>query len=181
MAKTVKKLKVVKELKLDLGCGPHPKEGFTGVDIADFGQPIKADLNKKWQWKDNSVDEVFSSHTLEHFSGEERVHFMNELYRVLKPGAKAQFVVPHWASARAYGDPTHKWPPVGEMTWLYLNRDWRALNAPHVGYRCDFDFTYGYALAPGWETRSQEAQQFGLMHYREVAMDMMATLTKRVE
>lgn len=177
--KKQKKTKVAKELRIDLGCGPHPKEGFIGVDIMDFGQDIVADITKKWQWKDNSVDEVHSSHTVEHLDGPERVHFFNELYRVLKPGGKATIIVPHWASSRAYGDPTHKWPPISEMSWLYLNREWRALNAPHVGYRCNFDFTYGYSIAPMWQAKSEEARQFGLTHYREVAMDTMATLTKK--
>src|SRR4051812_20709677 len=57
---------------------------------------------KPWPWSDNSVDEVHTSHTVEHFTAEERIHFVNELYRILKPGATVKIIVPHWASYRAY-------------------------------------------------------------------------------
>lgn len=179
--KKVKEVKTPVPLKLDLGSGPHVREGFEGADIIDFGQKYVLDLRKKWPWKDNSVDEVNSAHTVEHLDSDERVFFFNELYRVLKPGAKAYILVPYYMSTRAYGDPTHKWPPISEMFWSYLNRNWRATQAPHVGYRCDFDFTYGYSLQEPWASRSEETRQFALMHYKEVAADMMATLIKKVD
>jgi hypothetical protein len=68
---------------------------------------------------------------------------------VLKKGAKAEITVPHWASARYYGDPTHK-EPFSEFAWLYLNAEWRKANAPHVGYVCDFDSAYGFSIRPTW-------------------------------
>ena len=38
-------------LRLDLGCGPHPKEGFTGVDSRKFpGVDIVHNLLKPWPW-----------------------------------------------------------------------------------------------------------------------------------
>lgn len=180
MVKTKKKkeIKKEKELKLDLGCGPHPIEGFTGVDSMDFGQPIKADLTKKWKWKDNSVDEVNCSHTIEHFTNKERIHVFNELYRVMKVGAKCTITVPHWASIRAYGDLTHEWPPISEFFWYYLSKDWRKTNAPHTPLTCNFTATWGYSMHPLWQTKNQETQQFGLTHYREVAQDTIATIIK---
>ena len=64
------KLKAVRksELKLDLGCGKSPREGFTGVDVRDFGQPIKADLSKAWPWQDGTVKEAHSSNLVEHLT-----------------------------------------------------------------------------------------------------------------
>jgi len=129
--------------------------------------------------KDASVDEVYTSHFLEHLTGAERVGFFNELYRVMRKDAKAQIIVPHWASGRAYGDPTHQWPPVVEFFWYYLDKGWRDANAPHAGLTCDFLATWGYSVAPAWQVRSQEAQMFGINHYREVAQDMLATVVKR--
>ena len=165
--------------KLDLGCGPHPKEGFTGVDIMDFGQDIVADLRKRWPWKDGSIEEVHCSHTVEHFTGEERIHFFNELYRVLKPDGKCTMIVPHWASVRAYGDVTHQWPPISEMFFYYLTKAWRDGNAPHVPFTCNFETTWGYAISPLWQTKSQESQQFAATHYREVIADTIATLIRK--
>ena len=76
-------------LKLDLGCGKNPREGFIGVDSRKFGQQIVADLRKPWPWADASVEEVNCSHFVEHLTAPERIHFVNELYRVLVPEGKA--------------------------------------------------------------------------------------------
>lgn len=174
-------------LKLDLGCGPHKKEGFTGVDAIEFpGVDIVLDISRAvWPWKNDSVEEAHASHVLEHFPAAGRFNFMNELYRVLKPGAKATIITPHWASCRAYGDLTHQWPPVSEFFWFYLKREWRMANAPHTdakhfpgGLDCNFEVTWGYSLEPGVASRNQEYQQFALQYYKESCQDTIATLVK---
>lgn len=173
-------------LKLDLGCGPNKKAGFTGVDSLSFpGVDVVSDLRSRWPFEDNSVDEAYASHCLEHFTAMERIHFFNQLYRVLKPGAKTTIITPHWSSCRAYGDPTHKWPPVSEFAWFYLSKVWRGGNAPHTdsanlegGFNCNFEVTWGYGLNPEVASRNQEYQQFAMTHYKEAVTDMIATLTK---
>lgn len=186
-------------MKLDLGCGKNKREGFIGVDTMAFdGVDIVLNLAEKmqiansfdpllphtvwkpWPWEKESVEEVHCSHFLEHLTNAERVHFYNELYRVMKTGAKCQLIVPHWSSGRAYGDPTHQWPPVVEFSLYYLDKAWRDMNAPHCGLTCDFHATWGYAPLPHpWQARSQEVQIFAINHYREVAQDLIATLMKR--
>lgn len=173
-------------LRLDLGAGQAKKAGFTGVDCLPFpGVDVVMDLRKEWPWKDGSVEEANSSHCLEHFTAVERCHFFNELYRVLKPGAKTTLITPHWSSCRAYGDPTHQWPPVSEFLWYYLKRDWRMSQAPHTdaqhwpqGFNCNFEVTWGYSLEPGIAARNQEYQQMAIAYYKEACADMVATLTK---
>lgn len=172
--------------KLDIGCGKNKREGFIGVDqYAMEGVDIVMDVRQKWTFDDASVEEVHCSHFLEHLTGPERVRFYNELFRVLKPGAKATIITPHWASNRAYGDPTHQWPPVAEMGFYYLKQSWRDTQAPHTdikwnpdGYSCDFDATWGYSFAPDLGMRNQEYVQFALQNYKEAAQDMIATLIK---
>lgn len=167
-------------LKIDLGCGKNVREGFIGVDSRKFGQPIIADLRKAWPWKSGSVDEAHSSHFIEHLTGPERIHFVNELYRVLKPGANCQVIVPHWASCRAYGDLTHQWPPISEFWFYYLDRGWREANAPHNdAYTCDFLATWGYNMRQDLQVRNAEYQQFALQNHKEAAQDIIATLTAR--
>lgn len=181
MAKKAAKLAVVEQpLKLDLGCGRNPKEGFTGVDCRDFGQAITADLRQPWPWKNDSVEEVNCSHFVEHLTGQERIHFVNELYRVMKKDAKAQLVTPSWSSCRAYGDLTHQWPPVSEMWFYYLSKDWREKEAPHNDfYKCDFQATWGYSLHQGIMSRNSEYQQHALQFWKEAAQDIIATLVKK--
>lgn len=179
----------VKIIKLDIGCGKNKREGFTGVDqYAMEGVDVVHDVRiTPWPWDDNSVDEVHCSHFLEHLTGKERVSFMNELYRVLKSGAKATIITPHWCSNRAYGDFTHQWPPVAEMYFYYLSKEWRKTQAPHTdiewnpeGYSCDFAATWGYSFGNELVNRHQDYQQFALMNYKEAAQDMVATLVKTV-
>lgn len=168
-------------LKLDLGCGPNKQPGYVGVDSREFpGVDVVADLRQVWPWKDGSVETVHSSHFVEHLTASERIHFVNELYRVLKPGGTAQIVVPHWNSHRAYGDLTHQWPPVSEMWFFYLNKDWRAANAPHNGaYTCDFDASWGYALRQDLLVRNEEYRQHAISNFKDAVQDIHATLTKR--
>lgn len=168
-------------LKLDLGCGPNKREGFTGVDAMQFDGKVDivCDLTQKWPWDDASVTEVHASHFVEHLTATERIHFCNELYRVLIVGAKCTLITPHWDSCRAYGDLTHQWPPVSEFWFYYLSKGWRANNAPHNdGYNCDFACTWGYNMRPDLAVRNQEFQQFAFANYKESIQDLIATLVK---
>jgi hypothetical protein len=174
-------------LKLDIGCGKNKKPGFHGVDqYAMEGVDTVLKLGADpWPWEDASVEEAHCSHFLEHLTAGERVHFFNQLHRVMAPGAKATIITPHWASNRAYGDPTHQWPPVAEMAWYYLSQAWRDTQAPHTdakwnpnGFTCDFEATWGYSFGPDLSARNQEYVQFALANYKEAAQDLHATLTK---
>lgn len=177
----------VKVLRLDLGCGKNKAAGFTGVDELPMpGVDIVADLRKPWPWADSSVDEVNCSHFLEHLERLERVHFCNELYRVLKNGAKATITTPNWSSSRAYGDPTHKWPPVSEFMNYYLDRPWRKANAPHTDaefvpgmFDCDFGVTWGFSLHPQIAQKNTEQQQFAIQFYKEACQDQIGTWVAR--
>jgi SAM-dependent methyltransferase len=140
---------------------------------------VVADLRQPWPWPDASVGEVFCSHFVEHLEAAERIHFVNELHRVLVPGGKAKIITPHWASARAYGDLTHKWPPVSEFWYKYLNKQWRE-KVPHNDfYTCDFDFALDYVLREDVETRSDAEKVFAVMNFKEAAQDLVAFLTRR--
>lgn len=165
--------------KLNLACGNEKKDGYLNVDIYKSSAcDFVFDLRKDWPWKDNSIEDVYCSHFIEHLEADERIHFFNELYRVLKKDAKALIIVPHWASVRAYGDLSHKWPPVSEMFFYYLSKEWRTQNAPYLKLICNFNATWGYSISPAYQSKNQEVVQFGLTHYREVAQDIIATLTK---
>jgi SAM-dependent methyltransferase len=170
-------------VKLDLGCGTNKyaaEPGWTGVDVRPFaGVDIVFDLTRPWPWKDASVDEIRSSHFIEHLGPEERIHFVNEAYRILKPGAKATLIAPHWSSCRAYGDLTHRWPPISEFWGFYLSAAWRATNAPHNdGYTCNFNPSWGYSLREDVAARNVEFQQDAMNNHKDVCQDIHLTLVK---
>jgi len=185
--------KIVPSLKIDIGCGKNKKgPDWVGVDIIKFeGVDMVLDAGtKKWPWKNESVDEIHASHFVEHLKPEERIHFVNEMFRVLKKptydngrlvNGFATIVTPHWASQRAYGDLTHQWPPVSEFWFYYLDAAWRAVNAPHnQDYTCDFSVTWGYSLHPEVATRNQEYQQTAIKFHKEACSDLIAQFSKKV-
>lgn len=188
MAKRALKAVVATEpLKLDLGAGKNKKEGFTGVDRRKFpGIDVVCDLLDPWPWENESVSEIHMSHTMEHFKGPERVHIVNEMYRVMQKEAKATIIVPYWASNRAYGDFTHQWPPVSEFWFYYLSKKWRDENAPDNdiawnpdGYNCDFECTWGYNLHPEFVPKNTERQTFAIQFYKDAVFDIIATMVRK--
>jgi hypothetical protein len=73
------------------------------------------------------------------------------------------------------------WPPVSEFWFFYLNKEWRAVNAPHNdGYTCDFEITSGYGVHEALRMRNHEYVMHALQFWKEAATDMIATFVKRV-
>jgi predicted SAM-dependent methyltransferase len=171
-------------LKVDLACGDRKKQGYLGVDSSVNSQAdIIHDLNSyPYPFEDNSVDELSCEHFIEHV--DDIIAFMEEIYRILKPEAKALIVAPYYANMRAWQDPTHK-RAISEASFLYYNKDWRknaklSDSKPYCDMKCDFDFTYGYNIDTAWANRSQEARDFAIRHYINVVNDIQVVLTKRV-
>jgi hypothetical protein len=93
-------------------------------------------------------------------------------------------IIPHWGSQRYYGDPTHK-EPFSEFGFYYLDKAWRAQNAPHAdkqhnpnGYDCHFAVTWGYSMHPALQARNAEYQQYAMQWLKEACQDTIATLVK---
>ncbi len=165
--------------RLDIACGSNKTPGFFGVDIADTKDTdIVWDLEKfPWPFPDNSVDEIVCNHYIEHTK--DLIAFMNELYRIMAPGATAIIRAPYYNSMRAWQDPTHT-RAISEATFLYYNKGWREANKlDHYPITCDFDYSYGYDFTPDWAMRSEESKAFAVRHYTNVVMDIQAVLLKK--
>lgn len=137
-----------------------------------------SDFPSVFELPDNSVDEIHTSHFVEHLSREEWVPFFNEAHRVLKVGSLMRVIVPHFSHSCAWGDPTHK-SFCSEWMAYYLNKGWRDVNGPHTGYTCDFD----YAVAGTWDewlsVRNMEVKTFAMTRYVNSYRDLILNLTKR--
>tara|TARA_Y100000031_G_C8180123_1_gene366037 strand:+ start:779 stop:1201 length:423 start_codon:yes stop_codon:yes gene_type:complete len=88
-------------MKIDIGCGHHKKEGFTGLDIDKNSQADIIGSALDLPFKNESVDQIYCSHLLEHFTPEQAKTFFSEIYRVLKKGNSAVLKVDHdWSKKR---------------------------------------------------------------------------------
>jgi len=101
------KVKDIKEIKLDLGCGENKPEGYFGIDKQSFpGVDLVWDLENGIPFNSDSVDEIRAYHFLEHMSNP--IMIMNEIWRVLRPGGILEFEVPSTKGEGAVADPSHR-------------------------------------------------------------------------
>ncbi len=96
-----------KPIRLHLGAGEIPIEGFYNLDIKELpGIDIVADLNEKLSLiPDNSVSEIYSRHVFEHIDN--LIGLMSEIHRICTATAKINIIVPHFSNPNFYSDPTH--------------------------------------------------------------------------
>ena len=109
-----KLIKFYRMKNLNLGCGEQTPDGWINVDYALGSKLAKIpginylgltqikwnkkifihNLLKPFPWETESIDIVYSSHTLEHFTREEGLSFLKESYRVLKKNGIIRILVP---------------------------------------------------------------------------------------
>jgi SAM-dependent methyltransferase len=80
---------------VNLGCGPNHVDGWINIDFFGVrGIDYPADLRYPLKIDSNSVDGIFSEHTVEHLTYAHADQLLRECYRVMKPGARIRIVVP---------------------------------------------------------------------------------------
>jgi hypothetical protein len=174
-------------VKLNLGCCDRHMEGYLNVDIAEPADRI-VDLNAPWPWPDSSVDEVRALDIVEHIGDCQhvgnthclhccymtvnpvlrhplgRIHFINELHRVMKPGAIAILETPD--AARGVGffqDPTHV-SPWTRATFRYFEQGAFA----HTRLAKHYGITAAFKIL-GMELVESPAEGFGDTVFKIVA------------
>ncbi|HUF04721.1 MAG TPA: class I SAM-dependent methyltransferase [Aridibacter sp.] len=93
---------------LDIGCGKNKVEGSIGLD---YNPRTAADVihdlgDVPYPFGDNEFDVVVSRHVIEHVP--DVIAFVEELYRITKPGGKLDIVTPHYTNPDWAADPTHR-------------------------------------------------------------------------
>lgn len=193
---------VRKPVKLDFGCGQVPREGFEGVDLYAPNATHRVDLWKfPLPWADNSVDEIHCSHFLEHlpmreveerdltqkhlaseYEGKDFLFaFMDEVYRILKPGGVMTVVVPNARSDRAFQDPTHRRFFV-EFTFGYFWEEARKANGlDHYRVNCNFSSNVVPIIPSELAVLSPEAQQRRFRENWNTVLDWSVTLVSLKE
>jgi predicted SAM-dependent methyltransferase len=87
---------------IDLSCGKNKKTGFIGVDKFSIpGVDFVVDFEKEnLPFKDDSVENVYSSHCLEHLSDPHKL--LSELIRVCRNDASFELWLPHLRRIEAF-------------------------------------------------------------------------------
>jgi len=107
-------------LRLNIGCDRTEIAGFVGVDFnPDVDPDVLAEADHL-PWPDNSADEVYASHILEHLPyGNEA---LQEWLRVLKPGGMLTVIVPDINGVYLMSKHHGTWGPYNmPITEIYVN------------------------------------------------------------
>lgn len=164
-------------MRLNLGAGDRRIEGFVSVDIAPPADQI-VDLSGPWPWPDSSVDEVLAFDVCEHIGDwistpdlghpfhprgtNGRIHFMNELHRVLKPGALATIETPDASRGVGYWqDPSHV-SPWCRSTFKYFEHG----SFAHTRLAKSYGITAAFKIVEMKELGPMPAEGFGKMVWK---------------
>ena len=95
---------------LNLGCGKTYIKNAINVDFFETGYCDKVlDLSKlPWPWEDNSIDEVYLLHFIEHFDSDRVIAIFKEIYRILKVNGLLHIQCPHFSGMLALTCLDHK-------------------------------------------------------------------------
>lgn len=159
-------LKDKQGIRLDIGCGENKNPGFVGIDILPLkGVDIVWDLETfPWPLPDECVLTATASHVLEHINPAKGtfLKFMDEIWRIMKPGGQFAFVVPHASSHGYQQDPTHI-NMINETTMHYFDPDPEGRN---IGQQL-----YGFYRPKPWKIERQ---------YYHPEANLEVLLTKRL-
>lgn len=111
-------------IKIDLGGGGNPQPGFLNVDIRPLPQvDVVQDFEvQPWNIPDEVASLVMASHLVEHINPAKFgfIKFMDEVWRIMKPGGQFMIAYPYAGSPGYFQDPTHV-NPCNERTWAYFD------------------------------------------------------------
>lgn len=175
------------DIVYDLSVYPWPFEdnSVDEINCSHYIEHIKHDNVatdlKEILDKSNNFEEFKANINSEEFRNPKDgfIKFINEVYRILKPGGTVKIVAPYYTSVRAYGDPTHC-RYIGDSSCWYLSKEWREANGlKHYGIECDFDIKVSYYTTNEITLKSEEYRKRAFLHDWNVIDDIIIDLTKK--
>ena len=134
-------------MKLNLGCGGAPLDGYVNVDIRKHSPHVDVAHNLRefpWPFEDNSCEHIWFVDVLEHLP--DVIGTIDECWRILAPGGSMHVTHVHYQSENYPIDPTHlrgfhdesfqyfdpdtKW---GSKYGFYTERKWKLLRVVREG------------------------------------------------
>lgn len=142
-------------VKLHLGCGSKHIDGYVNIDIR-YLPGVDEINNVKFlrNYKNNSVDEIYCCHTLEHFTRWEYKQVLQRWFDILKPGGIVRLSVPNFKSICEYYNKTNDLKSL--MGLLYGGQDYDE-NFHYVTFDFDslnYDFNeIGFTETGLWDNK----------------------------
>jgi predicted SAM-dependent methyltransferase len=104
--------------RVHLGPGPNIIPGWDNLDIEEGDGIILHDLRTGLPYPDNSVQQIFSEHVIEHFTKAEGQSLLEECYRALAPGGQMRV----------------GWPDLTKLlrAYIFRGRKYKAFVNPHL-------------------------------------------------
>lgn len=81
-------------MKLNLGSGGYPFDGWTNYDVISHKGVVKHDLTKGIPLKNNTAKLIFTEHFIEHLTYDDSTFLFKECHRVLKKDGVIKIVMP---------------------------------------------------------------------------------------
>jgi predicted SAM-dependent methyltransferase len=102
-------------MRINLGSGNDPKEGYTNLDHLDLPNVdvVHNLLHFPYPFEDNSAEKIHCADVIEHlpnFTKDDKpmiTAFIEECHRILKPGGELYIQTPGYNAEFLYQDPTH--------------------------------------------------------------------------
>jgi predicted SAM-dependent methyltransferase len=152
-----RKLEVTDPLRLHLGCGFHPIDGWVNLDLFGARADIYWDLRRGIPYPDAAADAVFHEHLLEHLPYRTGFAFTLECLRVLKPGGVLRIAVP--SASMGIDRYVHDDPALVEQFPTRMMATAALLSGYGHQAMYDAETLIGFCLAAGFS--SAHERQFG--------------------
>lgn len=149
--KMVGKARICRALQLGSGMATA-LPGCVNVDINATTKPdVICDLNAKaFPFQENTFDMVVAISLLEHLN--DFFAAMGEIHRISKHGASVHILVPHFSSAAAFIDPTHR---------QFLS----ARSCDYFISETDIERSYGFYLPYRFQLKKRIVELAGIWNY----------------
>jgi predicted SAM-dependent methyltransferase len=147
--KSVRKAKQLPSagLRLNCGCGPHPKSGWVNIDALNAAADLHLDLRRPLPFQDGSAVAIYSEHFFEHLEyPAETGTFLAESLRVLGPNGSFRVGVPdtEWP-IRAYVNGDEQYFTFARQHWHPTWCDTRMHNINyHFRQGTEHKYAYDY-------------------------------------
>lgn len=129
-----------KEIKLNLGCGQRLLTDYINCDLnSDYENlgVFKLDAADLGIYENDSIDEIYNSHLIEHFNYNKGLEVLKEWYRVLKPGGKLIIETPDFFYSCKY--------------FLHLYEKYNEYFVNHNIIRNEIMKLYGHFFSEPWK------------------------------